>query len=91
MTRTIAVAPAAFGWTLQIDDRDAVLVFASGGFAEAAARRLAHRLASAGEACDVLIYLRDGSLAGTLRSTPSAPLARPRAGEAAAVEPAAAA
>jgi hypothetical protein len=91
MTRTISVSPAAFGWTLQIDDREAVLVFASGGLAEAAARRLAQRLASAGEACDVFIYLRDGSLAGTLRSTPFAPLPRSRTGEDAAVESAAAA
>lgn len=77
MTRTIAVSPAAFGWTLQIDDQeDASLVFASGAIAESAARRLAQRLASAGEACEVLIYLRDGSLAGALRSTPPQRLAR---------------
>jgi hypothetical protein len=73
MTRTIAVSPAAFGWTLQIDAREGVLVFASGALAEAAARRLARRLAAAGEACDVLIYLRDGSLAGTLRAAAVAP------------------
>ena len=91
MTRTIAVSPAAFGWTLQIDAREGVLVFASGALAESAARRLARRLACAGEACDVLIYLRDGSLAGTLRSTPHAPIAGPRHGERAGVESAAAA
>jgi hypothetical protein len=95
MTRTIAVSPAAFGWTLQIDAPEGalqgVLVFASGALAESAARRLAHRLAAAGEACDVLIYLRDGSLAGTLRSTPLAPVALPRNDDAAAVESAAAA
>ena len=77
MTRTIAVSPAAFGWTLQIDDQqDSSLVFASGATAESAARRLTQRLASAGEACEVLIYLRDGSLAGALRSTPPPPPAR---------------
>jgi hypothetical protein len=90
MTRTIAVSPAAYGWTLQLDAREGVLVFATGALAEAAARRLAHRLASAGEPCDVSIYLRDGSLAGTLCSTPTAPIARPRNAPGA-VEPAAAA
>ncbi|MFC3069312.1 DUF2188 domain-containing protein [Phenylobacterium soli] len=73
MTRILAVRPAAFGWSLRIDAQDGFQVFTTGAQAEAAARRLAHRLADAGEPAEVLIYLRDGSLAGRLRATPRAP------------------
>ncbi|HET9160931.1 MAG TPA: hypothetical protein VFN88_09980, partial [Caulobacteraceae bacterium] len=73
MTRKISVRPVAFGWTLSIDAQDGVLVYATGALAERAARRIAQRLARAGEPCEVLIYLRDGSLAGLLSSTPDAP------------------
>jgi hypothetical protein len=79
MSRIISVRPAAFGWTLHIDENDAVLVYATGAQAEDAARRLAQRLAASGEAAEVAIYLRDGSLAATLRSIPEAPAARSRA------------
>ena len=78
MTRIISVRPAAFGWTLRIDAQESVLVYATGAQAEDVARRLAQRLAESGEGADLLIYLRDGSLAGSLRSTPTAPIARPR-------------
>jgi ApbE superfamily uncharacterized protein (UPF0280 family) len=70
MTRIISVTPAAFGWSLRIDAQDSVLVFASGAQAEDAARRLACRLADAGEPAEILIRLRDGSLAGRLVTTP---------------------
>lgn len=78
MNRIIAVRPAAFGWSLRIDDQAGVLVFQTGGQAEATARRLAQRLAEAGQTTEVLIFLRDGSLAGRLRSTPQTPGAHPR-------------
>jgi len=78
MNRIIAVRPAAFGWSLRIDAQEGVLVFATGGQAENTARSLARRLAEAGETADILIYLRDGSLAGRLRSTPQSPVAHPR-------------
>jgi hypothetical protein len=80
MSRTIAVQAAAFGWSLCIDEQPGALLFATGAKAEAMARSLARRLAVAGETTDVLIYLRDGSLAGRLRSTPQSPTARPRGG-----------
>lgn len=80
MSRIIAVRPAAFGWSLRIDDQEGVLVFQTGAQAESVARGLAKRLAEAGETTDVLIYLRDGSLAGRLLSTPRQPTARPRSG-----------
>lgn len=78
MNRIIAVRPTAFGWSLRIDDQEGVLVFQTGGQAEATARSLARRLAESGQSADVLIYLRDGSLAGRLRSTPQAPAAQSR-------------
>ena len=68
--RTLTVRAAAFGWSLRIDDQEGVLVFATGGQAEAAARRLAHRLAANGQAVEILIHLRDGSLAGRLSAQP---------------------
>lgn len=73
MTRSISVRPANFGWMLSIDDQDKAVIYASGALAERAARQLAERLARAGESCEVLIFLRDGSLGGRLRSRPVAP------------------
>jgi hypothetical protein len=90
MNRTIAVRPAAYGWSLRIDAQEGVLVFATGALAETTARRLAERLAMAGEVTDVLVYLRDGALAGRLRSTPQHPAARARNGPVPGAEPAAA-
>jgi hypothetical protein len=80
MSRTIAVRAAAFGWSLSIDEQPGALLFATGAKAEAMARNLARRLADAGETTDILIYLRDGSLAASLRATPQAPAAHPRGG-----------
>jgi hypothetical protein len=88
MSRTIAVRAAAFGWSLCIDQQPGALLFATGAKAEAMARNLARRLAEAGQTIDILIYLRDGSLAGRLRSTPHAPTARPRGGPRPSGEPA---
>ena len=70
MNRVIAVRPEPEAWSLRIDQQEGVLLFSSGAEAEGVARRLAHRLAGAGERVDVLIHLRDGSLAGRLRFTP---------------------
>jgi hypothetical protein len=91
MSRTIAVRAASVGWSLHIDGQPGALLFATGGRAEAMARNLARRLAEAGETTDIVIYLRDGSLAGMLRSTPQTPTARPRGGPRLSVESAAAA
>jgi hypothetical protein len=91
MSRTIAVRAASFGWSLHIDEQSEALLFATGGKAEAMARKVARHLAEAGETTDIAIYLRDGSLAGLLRSTPQTPVARPRGGPRVPVESAAAA
>jgi hypothetical protein len=80
MSRTIAVRAVDFGWSLSIDEQSGTLLFATGAKAETMARNLARRLAEAGETTDILIYLRDGSLAGRLRSTPHTPTAHPRGG-----------
>jgi hypothetical protein len=90
MTRRISVRPAGFGWTLSIDGQNQASIYASGALAERTARRLAERLAHAGEACEIEIYLRDGSLAGMLRSTPDAPGAGPLSAPLVQMEPAAA-
>jgi len=73
MSRMIAIRPESEAWSLRIDQQDGVLLFSSGAEAEGVARRLAGRLARYGERVDVLIFLRDGSLAGQLRSTPEEP------------------
>ena len=90
MSRVIAVSPAQSGWTLRIDAKDCPLVFTSGAQAEITARSIAYQFARAGQAADILIYLRDGSLAGRLCSTPQHPAARPRNEAGPLLEPAAA-
>lgn len=75
MIRTISVRPESDAWTLRIDSQEGLLLFTSGRAAEGVARRLAERLGAAGEPVEVLIFLRDGSLAGRFCSTPREPLA----------------
>jgi hypothetical protein len=67
--RTISVTPLDSGWIVQ-HGHDAALVFRAGSGAEAAARRLARAFSDAGESAEVMIYLRDGSLAGRILSGP---------------------
>lgn len=76
MTRTILIRPAGHAWGVRLDDKEGALMFETGAQAETAARQLARRFAQMGQTTDVLIYLRDGSLAGQLRATPNAPNAR---------------
>jgi hypothetical protein len=52
------------GWMIEVDDIQNPQVFQSGRHAETAAKALAGRLASFGEAAEVSIYLRDGSMGG---------------------------
>lgn len=59
----IEVAPLADGWRVRIGDVANDMVFRSGRLAEAAARRLAQRLAGAGTPSELQIRLRDHSLA----------------------------
>jgi hypothetical protein len=60
----IYVEPMAEGWSLRQDLADNHQVFSSGAKAEDAALRLAARLAEAGQASEVRVYLRGGELGG---------------------------
>ena len=64
MLQKITVRPLDAGWTVELDKLDAPMVFRSGAQAERAARALAERLAEAGESAELVIHLRDGTLAG---------------------------
>jgi hypothetical protein len=62
----IEVAPLGPGWRVSLGALAGDMVFARGGAAESAARRLAARLAHSGQASELRIRLRDGSLAERL-------------------------
>ena len=64
--RLITVAPLADGWRLSADELANDMVFRSGRAAESAARRLALRLARAGQSAEVCIRLRDNSIGARL-------------------------
>lgn len=70
MVEVIAVEPVDGGWALRHASVDNAQLFASGAKAEDAARRLGARLSDAGEAAEIRIYLRDGSLAGRFLCSP---------------------
>lgn len=80
---TLTVEPLDFGWSLKVSGLCEML-FRSGAAAEAAARRLATRLAMAGEPAKLVLRLRDGSIAGRFLAPPSpSPQLRPSLLEAA--------
>ena len=60
----ITVKPGPGGWQVACESRGHHQVFASGATAEAAARQMGAAIARGGQAAEVRIYLRDGSLAG---------------------------
>lgn len=62
--RLIKVAPLGEGWRVSLDGLANDMVFRSGGLAEAAARRLALRLARAGAPAEIRMHSSDQSLAG---------------------------
>lgn len=66
--RRIEVTALADGWKLSVDDIANDMVFHSGREAERAARRLADRLARAGDWSEIRLHLRDGTLAGKFLS-----------------------
>ena len=70
MPQKIIIRPLDLGWAVELDRLDAAMVFKSGAQAERAARRLAERLADAGESAELVIHLRDGTLAGRFVATP---------------------
>lgn len=64
MVKLIYVEPLAEGWALRQAAVANPQVFVSGAKAEDAALRLGARLAAAGDATEIRIYLRDGVLGG---------------------------
>ena len=66
MAFSINVAPAEDGWAVDSSALEGPLLFQSGGKAEAAARLLAEQLARSGQVAEIVIVLRDGSIAGRI-------------------------
>ena len=64
MLELITVAPEHDGWVVSQASAAARHRFASGRTAEAMARQLGSAMARDGRQAEILIYLRDGSLAG---------------------------
>lgn len=67
----LEIRPLPVGWSLSISGVPGAMLFQSGAAAEAAARRLAGRLARHGEPAKLLIRLRDGSIGGRFVFTPA--------------------
>jgi len=59
--QVITIAPAANGWSVAVAGVANAMMFRSGALAEDAARRLAQRLADAGQDAKIQYQLRDGS------------------------------
>lgn len=74
MVHVITVAPAESGWTVNAEAFEP-MVFLSGAKAEAAARRLADKIAAGGDAAEIRIFLRDGALAARFARPAALPLA----------------
>jgi hypothetical protein len=64
MALKISVLPAGDGWAVRSPVFDNDMLFQAGARAESTARDLARRFAADGLSAEVLIYLRDGALAG---------------------------
>jgi hypothetical protein len=64
MVNTIRVEPLASGWVVRHPRTANPQVFLSGAKAEDTAKLLGERMAQAGQASEVVIYLRDGALGG---------------------------
>ncbi len=74
MIRIVSVTPTDSGWAVKADGFEPT-VFLSGAKAEAAARKLADRMAEGGGDVEIRIYLRDGTLAGRFLRSPELALA----------------
>jgi len=74
MSLMISIRAAQDGWSVQGDTFENGMMFRSGAEAESAARALAQRYSDAGEPTEIVVYLRDGSVAGRYVSAPEPPL-----------------
>jgi hypothetical protein len=70
MGLVISITAAQAGWRVQGDTLENGMMFLSGAEAETAARQLAQRYADAGQATEIEVFLRDGTLAGRYVSVP---------------------
>jgi hypothetical protein len=75
----ISVEPMGDHWTVRSEPFANAMVFASGGRAEGAARRLGERLAAAGYPVEIRIHARGGAPVGRFVYTPRASGAPSRA------------
>lgn len=69
--RVLEIQPLPVGWSLSLSGLANAMLFRSGAAAEAAARRLAARLAGQGEPAKLVIRLRDGSIGGRFLFPPA--------------------
>jgi hypothetical protein len=67
MAIAITITPADDGWTLRAGSLGMEQHFLSGSRAESAGRALANSLARTGQAAELEIRLRDGTLGGHFR------------------------
>lgn len=67
----LTIEPLSVGWSLSVSGAPNAQLFKSGAAAEAAARRLAGRLAAHGHAVKLVIRLRDGSVGGRFLFPPA--------------------
>lgn len=67
----LSVEALPFGWAVRTEQAAGEMLFHRGAAAEAAGRRLAERLASAGVPVKLTVRLRDGSVAGRFIFPPS--------------------
>lgn len=68
----LSVEALPFGWTVRTQPAAGEMLFHTGAPAEAAARRLAERLASTGVPAKLTVRLCDGSVAGRFIFAPAA-------------------
>lgn len=73
MSLMISIRAAQDGWSVQGDTFENGMMFRSGAEAENAALALAQRYSDAGEPTEIVVYLRDGSVAGRYVSAPEPP------------------
>lgn len=74
MTYAITISPVEPGWVVRGESLDTEMQFLSGAKAETAARDLARRMADEGLPAEIIITLRDGSLAQRVRYGASPPI-----------------
>jgi hypothetical protein len=72
MAQVIVVAPIEGGWLVQRGTTEPWM-FETGAQAEWCARRLGEVLAEGGETAEILVYLKDGALAGRILCEPAPP------------------